>query len=46
VVSGETVRMFDPAHPGDPVSLNGAGEAHVRFANPVMYLGYGLQWQF
>jgi hypothetical protein len=46
VVSGETVRMFDPAHPGDPVELNGAGEAHVQFANPVMYLGYGLQWQF
>ncbi len=46
VVSGETVRMFDPGHPGDPVSLNGAGEAHVRFSNPVMYLGYGLQWQF
>ena len=46
VVSGETVRMFDPAHPGDPVTLNGAGEAHVRFASPVMYLGYGLQGQF
>jgi hypothetical protein len=46
VVSGETVRMFDPGHPGDSVSLNGAGEAHVRFGNPVMYLGYGLQWQF
>lgn len=45
VVSGETVRMFEPAHPGEPVSLNGAGEAHVRFSNPVMYLGYGLQWQ-
>ncbi len=45
-VSGETVRMFDPPHPGDPVSLNGAGEAHIRFASPVMYLGYGLQWQF
>lgn len=46
VVLGETVRMFDPAHPGEPVSLNGAGEAHVRFENPVLYLGYGLQWQF
>jgi hypothetical protein len=46
VVAAETVRMFDHGHPGDSVSLNGAGEAHVRFDKPVMYLGYGLQWQF
>jgi hypothetical protein len=46
VVSGETVRMFDHGHPGHSASLNGAGEAHVRFDKPVMYLGYGLQWQF
>jgi hypothetical protein len=46
VVSGETVRTFDHGQPGQVVSLNGAGEAHVRFGHPVMYLGYGLQWQF
>jgi hypothetical protein len=46
LVSGETVRMFDPGRPGEPVSLNSAGEARARFANPVMYLGYGLQWGF
>jgi hypothetical protein len=45
-VSGETVRMFDHGRPGESVNLNGAGEAHIRFGNPVMYLGYGLQWQF
>jgi len=45
-VSGETVRMFDDARPGsDLVKLDRAGEAHVRFEKPVMYLGYGLQWQ-
>jgi hypothetical protein len=47
VVSRETVRMFDSAAPsGDQRSLNGVGGVHVRFQNPVMYLGYGLQWQF
>lgn len=47
MVSRETVRMFDIAtHNGHLLSPNGAGEVHVRFGNPVMYLGYGLQWQF
>jgi hypothetical protein len=46
VVEGETVRTFDHGLPAESVSLNGAGEAHVRFGSPVMYLGYGLQWQF
>lgn len=47
MVSRETVRMFDSATPnGNRVSLNSVGEAHVRFGNPTLYLGYGLQWQF
>jgi hypothetical protein len=47
MVSGETVRKFENAVPnGKQLSLNGAGEVHVRFGNPVMYLGYGVQWQF
>lgn len=44
-VSDETVRMFDNASPnGDLESLNRVGEVHVRFGNPSLYLGYGLQW--
>lgn len=47
MVSRETVRMFDTSTAnGNRVGLNGVGEAHVRFGNPIMYLGYGLQWQF
>ncbi len=47
IVSRETVRMFDNAMPsGDHLSLNDAGEVHVRFRNPVMSLGHGLQWCF
>lgn len=46
LVSGETVRMFDDAGPsGEQVSPDRAGEVHVRFGNPAMYLGYGLQWR-
>jgi hypothetical protein len=44
-VEAETVRMFDDAQPGgESLSLDAAGEVHVRFQNPAMYLGYGLQW--
>jgi hypothetical protein len=47
LVRGETVRMFEGGRPeGELVSLDGAGEAHARFRNPEMYLGYGLQWGF
>lgn len=47
LVRGETVRMFDGGGPaGQLLSLDGAGEAHVRFRNPEKYLGYGLQWGF
>ncbi len=46
-VTRETVRTFDiPRLNGDQMQLNGAGEVHVRFDNPVLYLGYGLQWQY
>lgn len=46
-VTRETVRTFDtPRLNGDQVQLNGAGEVHVRFDNPVLYLGYGLQWHY
>lgn len=45
-VRGETVRMFDAARPaGDLVAVDAVGEVHVRFINPTMYLGYGIQWQ-
>ncbi len=45
LVNRETVRMFDATGPdGRMVGLNGVGEAHVRFDNPVMYLGHNLQW--
>ncbi len=44
-VRGETVRTFDPPKPGkENLEPDGAGEVHVRFDHPVMYLGYGLQW--
>jgi hypothetical protein len=44
-VRGETVRTFDVSRPGpENLKLDGAGEAHVRFEHPAMYLGYGLQW--
>jgi hypothetical protein len=46
LVDGETVRMFDPPRPGtEPVAVDSSGEAHVSFARPALYLGYGLQWQ-
>lgn len=46
-IDGETVRMFADAQPGDQqIELNALGEAHVRFRNPTLYLGYGLQWHF
>jgi len=43
-VNGETVRMLDTAEPADDLTLDEAGEIHLRFDNPVMYLCYGLQW--
>jgi hypothetical protein len=44
-VRGETVRTFDPPRPGpENLKPDGAGEVHVRFEHPAMYLGYGLQW--
>ncbi len=44
-VDGETVRMLDTAEPAtDLLRLDAAGEVHVRFYNPTMYLCYGLQW--
>lgn len=43
-VDGETVRMLDTAEPANGLSLDEAGEVHLRFPNPTMYLCYGLQW--
>jgi hypothetical protein len=43
-VDGETVRMLDTAEPADDLALDDAGEIHLRFHNPTMYLCYGLQW--
>jgi hypothetical protein len=43
-VDGETVRMLDTAEPDNDLSLDEAGEIHLRFDNPTMYLCYGLQW--
>jgi len=44
-VRGETVRTFDSVRPGaENLIPDGAGEVHVRFEHPTMYLGYGLQW--
>ncbi|HZN19303.1 MAG TPA: hypothetical protein VFB84_14170 [Micromonosporaceae bacterium] len=46
-VTGETVRMFEAARPGrDLLALDEAGEVQVRFPNPTMYLGYGIQWEW
>jgi hypothetical protein len=45
-VRGETVRTFEAGRPaGEMLSPDPAGEVHVRFAEPLMYLGYGVQWQ-
>jgi hypothetical protein len=45
-VEGETVRMFDTAQPAENLAaLDEAGEVHLQFRNPTMYLGYGAQWQ-
>jgi hypothetical protein len=45
-VQGETVRMFDVPQPtSDLVTLDAAGEVHVNFRSPTMYLGYGAQWE-
>jgi len=44
-VCGEPVRVFDSARPrGDRVGLDEAGELHLQFPNPTLYLGYGIQW--
>jgi hypothetical protein len=43
-VDGETVRMLDTAEPATDLALDEAGEIHLRFHNPTMYLCYGLQW--
>ena len=44
-VDGETVRMVDTAEPADDLAdLDEAGEIHVRFHNPTLYLCYGIQW--
>ncbi len=44
-VDGETVRMLDAAEPANDLTvLDEAGEIHLRFDNPTMYLCYGLQW--
>jgi hypothetical protein len=44
-VDGETVRMVDTAEPAnDLANLDEAGEIHLRFHNPTMYLCYGVQW--
>jgi hypothetical protein len=45
-VEAEPVRMFASAQPEhDLLSPDGAGEVHVRFEQPAMYLGYGIQWR-
>jgi len=44
-VDGETVRTFDAAEPaGDVTALDDAGEIHLGFPAPTMYLCYGAQW--
>jgi hypothetical protein len=43
-VDGETVRMLDTAEPANDLTPDDAGEIHLRFHNPTMYLCYGLQW--
>jgi hypothetical protein len=45
-VEAETVRTFQYAEPSeDLLAPDAAGEVHVEFRNPTMYLGYGIQWQ-
>jgi hypothetical protein len=45
-VEGETVRIFDATEPSqDSIIPDAAGEVHLRFHNPAMYLGYGVQWR-
>jgi hypothetical protein len=44
-VDGETVRMFESAPFNDEqLAVDAAGEVHVWFGSPALYLGYGLQW--
>lgn len=44
-VAGETVRMYEEPRPTEELlTLDDAGEVHVRFRNLVLYLGYGVQW--
>jgi len=44
-VDGETVRMFEGAPFNDEqLVVDAAGEVHVWFGSPALYLGYGLQW--
>jgi hypothetical protein len=46
-VVAETVRMYDSAQPrGELLAVDDAGEVEVRFSQPTMYLGYGLQWEW
>jgi hypothetical protein len=45
-VDGEPVRVFDGAQPYDDLIFpDKTGEIHLRFPNPTLYLGYGVQWQ-
>lgn len=45
-VEAETVRTFDSAQSAeDLLTPDAAGEVHVRFHHPTMYLGYGIQWK-
>jgi hypothetical protein len=44
-VDGEPVRVFEEIRPGEPVPVDATGEAFASFANPLMHLGYGLQWE-
>jgi hypothetical protein len=43
-VDGETVRMLDTAEPDNNLDPDAAGEVHLLFHDPTMYLCYGLQW--
>lgn len=45
-VTAETVRTFDDPEPTqvEQLTVDRAGEVRVRFRNPTLYLGYGLQW--
>jgi hypothetical protein len=44
-VEGETVRVFDDAQPAGDLVPDDAGELHLEFRKPTMYLGYGVQWR-